>query len=58
MDVKEQSGVLLGLSAQWVITIHNHQLLTQILKTWEVQTHAPGLRLMATVGEILDTVML
>lgn len=34
VDVEEQSGVLLSLFAQWVVTIYNHQLLTELLNTW------------------------
>lgn len=34
VDVKEQGGVLLGLPAQGVIPIHNHQLLAQLLDAW------------------------
>lgn len=33
VDVEEQGGVLLGLPAQWVVPIHNHQLLAQLLDT-------------------------
>lgn len=39
MDVEEQRGVLLGLSAQWVIAVHDHQLLTEVVNTW--RSHNP-----------------
>lgn len=37
VDVEEQRGVLLRLPAQWVVPIHNHQLLAQFFDSWEVQ---------------------
>ena len=33
VDVEEQSGVLLGLPAQGIVTVHDHQLLTQLVNT-------------------------
>lgn len=33
MDVEEQRGVLLRLLAQWVVAVHNHQLLAELMDT-------------------------
>lgn len=35
VDVEEQGGVLLGLPAQRVVPVHNHQLLAQLFHAWE-----------------------
>lgn len=51
VDVEEQRGVLLGLSAQVVLAVHNHQLLTQLLDTCGVQTRA-GRRLRRSYGSL------
>ena len=34
VDVEEQRGVLLGLPAQRVLPVHDHQLLAQVLHAW------------------------
>lgn len=34
MDVEKQRGVLLGLLAQRIVTVHDHQLLTQLLHAY------------------------
>lgn len=34
MDVEKESGVLLGLSAQRVVAVHNNQLFAQLVNTY------------------------
>lgn len=37
VDIEEKRGVLLGLPAQGVVPIHDHQLLAQFLDSWDGQ---------------------
>lgn len=45
VDVEEQRGILLGLPAQRVIPIHNHQLLAQFPDSWGAKQEVERLQI-------------
>lgn len=55
VDVEEQSGVLLGLFAQRVIAIHNHQFLTELMNTCGSTNQVIRLRSMTFDVQVLTS---